>query len=222
MVDARMNLVWPLLVIIWLLPVKGWAQPNQRVDVGLFSQNDISGWEVRTFAGTTDYSVGPVDGRLVLIADSQQSASAYYKKIKIDLEKTPILNWSWQKLIPIDPGNEMVKKGDDFVARIYMVKIDELVIWDTLALNYVWSYQHHKNDVWDSPFAGKKSKMLSQRDASDPQAVWFTEKRNVLMDFKRLLGKEIRHIDGVAIMTDSDNSGLSARALYGDIFFSSE
>jgi len=211
-----------VLVLLLLMPVTAWTQEHLRVDVGRFSQNDISGWKVRTFAGTTDYSVGAVDGRLVLIADSQQSASAYYKKIKIDLEKTPILNWSWQKLIPIDPGNEMVKKGDDFVARIYMVKIDELVIWDTLALNYVWSYQHHKNDVWDSPFAGKKSKMLSQRDASDPQAVWFTEKRNVLMDFKRLLGKEIRHIDGVAIMTDSDNSGLSARALYGDIFFSSE
>jgi hypothetical protein len=40
------------------------------------------------------------------------------------------------------------------------------------------------------------------------------------MDFKALLGKDIRQIDGVAIMTDSDNSGLSARALYGDIYFS--
>jgi len=64
--------------------------------------------------------------------------------------------------------------------------------------------------------------MLAQRDASDPQGTWFNERRNVVRDFKRLHGKDIRRIDGVAIMTDSDNSGLSARALYGDIFFSKD
>ncbi|MCZ6667987.1 MAG: DUF3047 domain-containing protein, partial [Gammaproteobacteria bacterium] len=58
------------------------------------------------------------------------------------------------------------------------------------------------------------------RDASDPEATWFFEQRNVLLDFKRLHGQDIRQIDGVAIMTDSDNSGLDARALYGDIYFS--
>jgi hypothetical protein len=63
--------------------------------------------------------------------------------------------------------------------------------------------------------------LLAQRDASDPEATWFSERRNVVLDFNRLHGKDIRQIDGVAIMTDSDNSGLSATALYGDIFFSS-
>jgi hypothetical protein len=64
--------------------------------------------------------------------------------------------------------------------------------------------------------------MLAQRDASDPQGTWFHERRNVVLDFKRLHGKDIRRIDGVAIMTDSDNSGLNATALYGDIFFSKD
>jgi len=64
--------------------------------------------------------------------------------------------------------------------------------------------------------------MLAQRDASDPQGTWFNERRNVAMDFVRLHGVEVQQIDGVAIMTDSDNNGLSARALYGDIFFSDE
>lgn len=64
--------------------------------------------------------------------------------------------------------------------------------------------------------------MLSQRDASDPQDTWFSERRNVAADFKQIFGKDFRQIEGVGIMTDSDNSGLSARALYGDIFFSAE
>jgi len=77
-----------------------------------------------------------------------------------------------------------------------------------------------QNDTWGNPFAQENSKMLSQRDASDPEATWFSERRNLVLDFKRLHGKDIRRIDGVAIMTDSDNSGLSATALYGDIYFS--
>jgi hypothetical protein len=220
MVDPKVYLVCKILVFVWLLPATGWAQSALHVDVGLFSKNDTSGWEIRNFAGTTDYSLTLVDGKQVLVADSRQSASAFYKKIKVDLEKTPILNWSWRKEQSIDPGNELDRNGDDFVARIYVVKSGGLFFWNTVALNYVWSYQHKRNDAWNNPFAGDKGKMLAQRDASDPQATWFKEQRNVAMDFKALLGRDIRRIDGVAIMTDSDNSGLSVRALYGDIFFS--
>jgi len=220
MTESKVHLVHKILILICLLPATGWAQSDLRVDIGLFSENDTSGWEIREFAGATDYSLTLVDGKQVLVAESRQSASAYYKKIKVDLEKTPILNWSWRKEQSIDPGNELDKNGDDFVARIYVVKSGGLFFWNTVALNYVWSYQHKRNATWDNPFAGSKGKMLAQRDASDPQATWFKEQRNVVMDFKALLGKDIRQIDGVAIMTDSDNSGLSARALYGDIYFS--
>ncbi len=217
MADAK---VYFYFILVFLPLATGWAQPVERVDVGLFSQNDISGWEIREFAGATDYSLSLVDGKQVLLADSQQSASAFYKKIKVDLEKTPILNWSWRKEQSINPGNELDKKGDDFVARIYVVKSGGLFFWNTMALNYVWSYQHKREDTWNNPFAGNKAKMLAYRDASDPQGTWFKERRNVAKDFKRLLDKDIRQIDGVAIMTDSDNSGLSAKALYGDIYFS--
>ena len=217
MADAK---VYFYFILVFLPLATGWAQPVERVDVGLFSQNDISGWEIREFAGATDYSLSLVDGKQVLLADSQQSASAFYKKIKVDLEKTPILNWSWRKVQSINPGNELDKKGDDFVARIYVVKSGGLFFWNTMALNYVWSYQHKREDTWNNPFAGNKAKMLAYRDASDPQGTWFKERRNVAKDFKRLLDKDIRQIDGVAIMTDSDNSGLSAKALYGDIYFS--
>ena len=221
MVDPKVYRVCKILILAWFLPTTGWTQPALHVDVGLFSKNDTSGWEIRDFTGTTDYSLTLVDGKQVLVADSRQSASAIYKKIRVDLEKTPILNWSWRKEQSIDPGNELDKNGDDFVARIYVVKSGGLFFWNTLALNYVWSYQHKRNDTWNNPFAGNKAKMLAQRDASDLQATWFKEQRNVAMDFKQLFGKSIRRIDGVAIMTDSDNSGLSAIALYGDIYFSS-
>jgi hypothetical protein len=218
---VKWNISINVFLLAYLFAVAAWAQQDERVDVGLFSLNDTSGWEIRNFTGATDYSLTRIDGKQVVVARSRQSASAFYKKIDINLDKTPILNWSWRKEQPIDPGDELDKKGDDYVARIYVVKSSGMILSETIALNYVWSYQHHRNDIWNNPIAGENSKMLAQRDASDPQGTWFNERRNVVLDFKRLHGKDIHRIDGVAIMTDSDNSGLNATALYGDIFFSS-
>lgn len=198
------------------------ATSPQRVDIGLFSKGMISGWQQKVFSGQTTYVVKRVDNMSVLQADSDQSASAFYLPMKIDLNQTPIINWSWRKQKTINPGNENEKSGDDYVARLYVIKDGGLLFWKTLGINYVWSYQHNKNQVWDNPFAGKGAKMLAQRDASDPEKMWFFESRNVADDFRNLHGVDIRKIDGVAIMTDSDNSGLSASALYGDIFFSAQ
>lgn len=38
-------------------------------------------------------------------------------------------------------------------------------------------------------------------------------------DFKRYFSKEVRYVDAVAFMTDSDNTGRRAVAYYGDMFF---
>lgn len=196
--------------------------PKPRVDIGLFSQGQVSGWQQKEFKGSTDYRLVQFDQATVLQATSDQSASAFYLPARIDLKKTPVINWSWRKHKSINPGKENDKSGDDYVARLYVIKDGGIFFWKTRAINYVWSYQHTKQQVWDNPFAGSSAKMLAQRDASDPESRWFSESRNVAEDFRALHGQDIDFIDGVAIMTDSDNSGLSATALYGDIYFSAD
>ena len=47
-----------------------------------------------------------------------------------------------------------------------------------------------------------------------------TEMRNIHEDYKQAFGEEPPMISGVAIMTDTDNTGESAIAWYGDITFS--
>ena len=48
---------------------------------------------------------------------------------------------------------------------------------------------------------------------------WVSEERNVYEDYKKAFGEEPSLISGVAIMTDTDNTGESATAYYGDIMF---
>ena len=46
---------------------------------------------------------------------------------------------------------------------------------------------------------------------------WVVVQRNVYEDFKMYFGKEPPTIGGIAIMTDTDNTGESAIAYYDDI-----
>ena len=59
-----------------------------------FSSGKLDGWKVRSFDGETRYQVVDLDGKLVLKAETDKSASALYRKVDIDLRKTPYLNWS--------------------------------------------------------------------------------------------------------------------------------
>ena len=53
-------------------------------------------------------------------------------------------------------------------------------------------------------------------------AQWRTHRRNLREDFRRLFGREVDELEGVAVMTDADNSGQRARAWYGDILLRAE
>jgi hypothetical protein len=48
---------------------------------------------------------------------------------------------------------------------------------------------------------------------------WVNEERNIFEDYKKAFGQEPSMISGIAIMTDTDNTGESATAYYGDILF---
>lgn len=215
--ESRLALVGYFLLAAWFA---GPVTAEERVPIGRFSDGDLDNWKTREFDGLTRYRLTEEGGRTFLIAQSEDTAAAYYFEHRVDLRKTPVLNWSWRKDLVLDPGDENSKAGDDFVARVYVVRSGGLAFWNTRAINYVWSFQHARGDVWDNPFAGDRAKMVSLRDASDGQGQWLHERRHVIDDFRELLGMDIDHIDGVAIMTDSDNSGGRAVASYGDIWFS--
>ncbi len=73
------------------------------------------------------------------ISEQLFSASGLFKKIHIDLNKTPYFNWSWKIDRSLKGLNERSKEGDDYAARICVVKKHALFFWKTRALNYVWS-----------------------------------------------------------------------------------
>lgn len=193
-----------------------------RIDIGNFSAGSLNGWESKSFVGQTEYNIEQKDGQSVLVANSYGSASGLGRKVTVDLTKTPYVNWSWRVDRKLPVLDETVKSGDDYAARLYVVKSGGALVWNTKALNYVWSGSQSREATWPNAFKPKNSVMLAARGAEDSTGVWQQEKRNVREDFKRMFGKDIKSIDAIAIMTDTDNSGLRATAAYGDIYFSAE
>lgn len=210
------------LVFVTLFILSGFISlsAEERVMIGHFSESGISDWSVKEFEGETDYSFVESDGRTVLHASSNGTASAYYKEISIDLTKTPYLNWSWKIKNVLPVSDEEKKSGDDFPARIYVVFDSGILVWRTKALNYVWASSKGVGEVWSNPFAGDNVKMLALQSGEEHVNRWMNEKRNVRADLKRFFDKDVKTIDGIAIMTDTDNSGSNAEAWFGDISFS--
>jgi hypothetical protein len=149
-----------------------------------------------------------------------QSASALYKKIKVNIQETPYLNWRWKIDRALPQLNEKQKTGDDYAARVYVVIKTGLTPLSAKALNYIWSSNGPPKVSWPNAYT-KKAIMIPLRSNIDDIGIWQHEKVNVKEDLMHHFRISPNFIDGVAIMTDTDNSNSIAIASYGDIYFSS-
>lgn len=193
---------------------------GEKLMIGSFSYGSLEHWQSKKFKGQTNYHVVELDGIRVLKADSADSASGLFKEQRIDLHKTPVMNWRWRIENRLGHLDEQIKSGDDYAARVYVVVSGGLTFWRTRAINYIWASTSPTGKIWPNAFAGDHAIMIALRSSNDPTGIWQTEKRNILADLKQQFGEDMRYIDAVAIMTDTDNAHGKATAYYGDIYFS--
>ncbi|VAX02993.1 hypothetical protein MNBD_GAMMA19-1191 [hydrothermal vent metagenome] len=217
-----------LLITTLFAPVLSFAGVVSKV--ANFSEGDLADWEEKSFEGNSQYrfvdaqtaginSQEIKDKQQVLRASTQGKASGLFKEVNIDLTKTPYLNWSWQVQNLFKDNDEHSKEGDDYPARIYVVVSGGVFFWNTKAINYVWSSNQPVGSEWPNAFTGN-AKMLAVRSGEKQLGQWVTERRNVREDLKKFFGEDVKKIDAIAVMVDGDNTGQSATAYFGDIFFS--
>ena len=184
----------------------------------LFSQSDLTDWEEKSFVGTTQYQLVEHEDEIVLNAKALGSSSGLFNESDIFLDDTPLLNWRW-KVAQIGKGNdEKSKSGDDYPVRLYVIVSGGLQFWKSYSLVYVWSNSAEINDSWDNPYTSNV-KHIAVETGTDFVGEWRSYHRNVKADFARVFGVKPEKLKAVAIMTDSDNSGQSFEAWYGDIQF---
>jgi hypothetical protein len=211
-----------LLVFLQISVVNADIVPKNDLIVGGFSSGDLKGWSPKIFNNTTEYALSELDGELVLKAISNNSASALVKTITVNIKEYPYLNWRWRVDTKVLSTDETKKSGDDYSARLYVMKSGGLFFWNTKALNYVWSSLKRRGDHWPSAFAPSGNQMIALRSSEDKTETWYVEKINVYKAFKQWQGSEVKTIDAIAIMTDTDNTHQQAKSFFGDIYFSKD
>ena len=203
-----------LLILFYSFPLFA----NENIIVGNFRQGDFSGWEEESFKGNSQYTFIESESGKALQASTDGKASGMFKEVDIDLRKTPWINWSWRVENTFKNNDERSKEGDDYAARVYVVVSGGIFFWNTKAVNYVWSSHEPENSDWPNAYTDH-ARMLAVRSGDKQIGQWLTERRNVREDIKRFFGEDIDHIDAIAVMVDGDNTGQSATAHFGDIFF---
>ena len=216
MIKRQPNKLLPLCSVLFAA-----ISHADTVPVSLFEKEGLAAWKQKSFIANTQYSLVESNGGKALKAISHASASGLFKKIRIDLEKTPWLNWSWRIENTLNGPDERTKAGDDYPARVYIIVDGGVFFWSTKVLSFVWSSNQAKGSYWPNAYT-KKTQMIAVQSGTQKLGQWVTEKRNIQVEFQNHFGEHIRYIDAVALMSDTDNTKQTVTAYYQKLFFSSD
>ena len=236
---------WVAMALILFSSV-GSQAAEPAIRIGDFSSLQPGGdlpavWKPLTFKKIethTRYRLAEDNGRTVLRAESRNAASGLIRKVSIDPRKFPYITWQWKVDGVYGQGDVSRKDGDDYPARIYITfaydpgqvgffekakyKTAKLIYGETPplgAINYIWASRAPIGLVVANAYT-ERVKMIVLQSGAGGSGQWRTEKRNLYEDYLKAFGREPTLISGIAVMTDSDNTGESAGAWYGDIVFS--
>lgn len=217
-----------------------------EVRIGAFSQSLPSetlpnNWESLTFANIdrqTRYRLTRYQGDVVLKAVSHDAASGMYHKLHFNVHDHAWLSWRWKIEHVLEKGDLRVKQGDDYSARVYVAfefEPQQASLWERMAhavasasagrklpgtvLTYIWANRAPQGTIADNPYSDQV-KMIVLQSGNAKANQWIDETRHLAEDYRRAFGREPPSALGIAIMTDTDNTGESATAYYGDITLS--
>ena len=218
------TVVFKIIILLFSLLIFSKFSFAESVKVFEFSKTELSQLKVRKVRGAdnkTVYSIGSNENGNYLKAVAENAGSGLGKEIKIDLNKTPFINITWKIEQDLSGINEKTKKGHDFAARVFAVKKTGATPLSNRAINYVFSSNVEVGENWPSPYT-KKSIDNVLSTTKENLNKWVTVKANVKEDFKKFHDLNVDELDGLAIMSDTDNSKLTSVAFYQNIYFSED
>ena len=214
-----MNIFTKISIFIFVTIGTGFAN---EIKVFNFTKDELANLEVRKVRGAdnkTVYSIGSNENGNFLKAVADNAASGLGKEVKIDLNKTPFINITWKIEKDLPGIKENTKKGHDFAARVFAVKKTGATPLSNRAINYVFSSNNEIGFSSPSPYTKKSIDNVLASTKKNLEE-WVTVKANVKEDFKRFHDLDVNELDGLAIMSDTDNSKMKAIAYFQNIYFS--
>ncbi len=199
---------------------------------------EVSGWqalEPSPGAPPTRYALVEDGGAVVVQADAVGSMSGLLFDFSGKPARPGLLRWRWKIAAPLRAADLSTRAGDDYAARVYVLfdyprsrlplaararlRLLELLHGrrlPTAALNYVWDNRQPIGTLRPNAYT-ERVRMMVVESGGARAGLWVEELRDLRADFRRAFGEEAPAVIGIAIATDTDNTGETARAWYGDI-----
>ena len=185
----------------------------------------------------TQYDFVDDQGSVVLHAVADGAASLLGYKINFDPKAVPMMTWRWKIARLIATADNAVAGKEDSPVRIVLEfegDKSKLSLADKSTLStakflsgrelpyatlmYIWSNKEPVGKIIPGPRTTRIQMVVASSGASGVGA-WQTLSRNVVDDYKRAFGEDPGKLTGIAVLTDTDNTGEKAESWYGDIQF---
>jgi hypothetical protein len=225
-------------IVAELEPESGMLVEAARFSAGRAGEAPPGRWDpfvVSRSAPRTEYRIADTGQGAVLEAFSDGANSGFYRRIRIDPKRYPVVEWRWRVLQPSTEADPRIASRDDSPARLVISfhgdvnRLDfqeriTLRLYQALSgeklpyamLMYVWSSAAPVGTIAPNSHTDKIQMIVVE---SGSMGQWREFRRNVLEDYRRIFGEEPWDIVAVGVMTDTGNSGQKVRAQYGDITF---
>ena len=192
---------------------------------------------VSPFARKSEYALVGSGAEVVLEGRADGSASGFYRRVRIDPERHPLIEWRWRVLQAPAGVDPRVPARDDSPARVIIAfhgdakRLDigerfTLGLYQALTgekmpyaiIMYSWASEAPVDTIVANDQTAKIQTIVVE-NGGNRIGQWHELRRNVLEDYRRAFGEEFWDIVAVGVMTDTRNTRGKASAQYGDISF---
>jgi hypothetical protein len=209
------------------------AQDESVIPVAKFDSSALvkgvpSGWILDLKKGKPYIDLVKTGDSFCVQLYSNKSSFGIKRGANVDIREYPFLNWEWAATKLPQGGDGRRSSTDDQVLQVY-VAFSPLG-WpeklQTPVLGYIWDNEAPKNLTGRSPqMGGSKLRYIIVRNKNDKLRQWYTEKRNIYEDYKKLFadinnGEPTGLTHGIEIFINSQHTGSQAEGFVSSIYFS--
>jgi hypothetical protein len=221
--STRARLV--VLAVVFAVAAIAWAAERVVVEdwrsYPLGTRGIPGDWKGQTWGRPAyDLEIVADDGQPVLRLKSKGDNSTISRdlRVSVNLDETPILEWSWKVVTLPAGGNACQKSTDDQAAQVYVAWLRSPESVRSRIIGYIWDSTAPVGTICKSQKTTTVTYVVL-RSGSRELGKWITERRNVVEDFRRIYGEAPDNPTVLSLSIDSDDTRSSADSFIGATVF---
>lgn len=223
-------------ILLWLIFAGYSISQAAVIPVTRFNSPELRdgapiGWALEKKAGAPSLKLEKDGEKYYLhLMSHGDSSFGVRTSAQVNVKDVPVLSWRW-RVDKLPAGGDVRKQSmDDQALQIYIAfkETGFPAVLNTPIVGYIWDNEAPKG--WSgrsTQIGGDKMRYIVLRNKTDKTGQWYTERRNIYEDYKKLFGdinggEPLGVTTGVQVHINSQRTKTPAQGMIGDMYFSSE